>query len=173
MSRPIITAAVVAAAVVLIAVAFYVLSPSPTVMPDGRPVTDADRADRARETIAELREESDDGRADIDAAFARAGQHREAGELADAHVLYFFAARNGHAQAAFNLATSYDPLHHSPQISLLQRPNPAQALKYYMQALDGGIAEAQARLDALHEWAELEAPTNTEAEQLLVQWNRQ
>jgi TPR repeat protein len=173
MSRPILTAAVVAATVVLIAVAFYVLSPSPTLTPDGRPITDADRANQARETIAELREESADGRADVDAAFSRAEAHREAGELADAHVLYFFAARNGHPEAAFRLATSYDPLHHSPEVSLLQRPDPAQALKYYMQALDGGIAEAQDRLDALHEWAEREAPTNTEAERLLVQWNRQ
>jgi TPR repeat protein len=173
MSRPILTAAVVAATVVLIAVAFYVLSPSTTVAPDGRPVTDADRASQAREAIAELREDSDDGPADLDAAFSRAEAHREAGQLADAHVLYFFAARNGHAEAAYRLGTAYDPLHHSPEISLMQRPDPAQALKYYLQALEGGVGEAQARLDALHDWAEREAPANSEAERLLVQWNRQ
>jgi len=171
MSRPIVTAVVVAAAVVLVAVAYYVFSPTTTVSPDGRPVTDADRGERARETIAELREQSEAGRPNLDEAFARAEAHREAGELADAQILYFFAARNGHAQAAFRLATSYDPLHHDPSTSLLDRPDPFQAFKYYMQALEGGVAEAQTRLDALREWAEREAYANAEAERLLLQWN--
>lgn len=171
MSRPIVTAAVVAATVVLIAALFYVLSPSTTVTPDGRPVTDADRGQQARETIAELREESEAGRPNLDEAFARAEAHREAGELADAQILYFFAARNGHAQAAFRLATSYDPLHHDPETSLLGRPDAFQAYKYYMQALEGGVTEAQDRIDALRDWAEREAYANADAERLLLQWN--
>ncbi|HEX6995106.1 MAG TPA: hypothetical protein VF339_13255 [Gammaproteobacteria bacterium] len=171
MSRPIVAAAVVAATVVLVAVLYYVFSPTTTVSPDGRRITDADRGEQARETIAELREESEAGRPDLDEAFARAEAHREAGELADAQLLYFFAARNGHAQAAFRLATSYDPLHHDPETSLLDEPDPFQAFKYYMQALEGGVTEAQARLDALHAWAEREAPSNPEAERLLLQWN--
>jgi TPR repeat protein len=172
MSRPIIAAAVVAATVVLVAALFYVYSPSTTtVAPDGRPVTDADRGVTARETIAELRSQSEAGRPNLDEAFARAEAHREAGELADAQILYFFAARNGHAEAAFQLGTSYDPLHHDPSTSLLDRPDAFQAYKYYMQALDGGVAEAQSRLDALHDWAEREAYANAEAERLLLQWN--
>ena len=170
MSRPILAAAVVAATVVLIA-ALYFLFPSTTVPPDGRRVTDADRGEQARETIAELREDSEPGRPNLDEAFARAEQHREAGELADAQILYFFAARNGHAEAAFRLATSYDPLHHDPATSLLDRPDAFQAFKYYNQALEGGVAEARGRLDALHDWAEREAYANTEAERLLMQWN--
>ena len=171
MSRPIVTAAVVAATVILIAVLFYVFSPSTTVPPDGRPVTDADRGQQARETIAELREESEAGRPNLDEAFARAEAHREAGELADAQILYFFAARNGHAQAAFRLGTSYDPLHHDPETSLLGKPDAFQAFKYYTQALEGGVTEAQDRLDALRDWAEREAYANADAERLLLQWN--
>jgi len=170
MSRPIVAAIVVATAVVLAAVLYYVFFPT-TDSPGGRRVTDADRGEQARETIAELRERSEAGRPNLDEAFAQAEAHREAGELADAQILYFFAARNGHAQAAFRLATSYDPLHHDPQTSLLEKPDPFQAFKYYMQALEGGVAEAQTRLDALRKWAEQQAPTNAEAERLLLQWN--
>ena len=171
MSRPIVAAAVVAATVVLIAALIYVFSPSTTVTPDGRPVTDADRGATARETIAELRDEGEAGRPNLDEAFARAEAHREAGELADAQILYFFAARNGHAEAAFRLGTTYDPLHHDPSTSLLAEPDAFQAFKYYTQALEGGLAEAQGRLDALRDWAEREAYANAEAERLLLQWN--
>lgn len=169
MSRPIITAAVVAATVVLIAAVYYLLSPSTT--PDGRRITDADRGDAGRETIAELTEQSRDGRVDYDTAYEQAETHREAGRLADAHILYFFAARNGHAASALQLGTMYDPLHHDPATSLLSEPNAFQAYKWYTEALEGGVEQASSRLAALRDWAESEAATSTEAEQLLLQWN--
>lgn len=171
MSRPVLTAAVVAATVVLLAALLFLFPRSPTDSPDERIVTDADRGQTARVAIENLRSGAADGRPNLGEAFAQAEAHREAGELADAQLLYFFAARNGHAQAAFRLASSYDPLHHDAADSLLQRPDPFQAFRYYRQALEGGVAEADARLDALRAWAEREAPVNTEAERLLLQWN--
>ncbi len=169
MSRPVLAAAVVAAAVVLVFALLFLFPPTDT--PDERFVTDAERGQTARETIANLRSSSADGGSSVGDAFAQAETHREAGELADAQLLYFYAARNGHPQAAFRLATSYDPLHHDAAASLLQRPDPFQAFRYYRQALEGGVTDADARLDALHAWAEREAPVNAEAERLLLQWN--
>lgn len=173
MSRPLVTAAVVAVAVVAAALLVYFLYPSATVPPDGGPgvVTEAERGDTAREVIAELQEDAENGRADLDEAFRQAQEFRADGRLADAQLLYFFAAREGHAQAAFELGTMNDPLHHDPSISLLPEPDPFQAYKWYRQAEEGGVSEAAERLEALKKWAEQEAQANADAERLLLQWN--
>lgn len=172
MSRPIFTAAAVAAAIVLVAVLALLFYPSATVPPDGRVVTDADRGDRAREEIAAVRERSEDAPVDYQEAFASAEAHREAGRLADAQVMYFFAARNGHARAAYRLGEAYDPVRHDPGTSLVSEPDASAAYRWYAQALDGGVTEATERLDALRDWAESQAQAgNFEAEQLLVRWD--
>ena len=174
MNRQAVTAAVVAAAVVLIALLVFYLYPSATVPPDsGAPeVTDVERGDSAREAIADLQDDGANGQVDYAAAFERGQEFREDGRLADAQLMYFFAARGGHPQAAFELGTMNDPLHHDPGASLMAEPDPFQAYKWYTQALEGGVSAASARLDALREWAEREAQTaNTQAEQLLLQWN--
>jgi TPR repeat protein len=172
MSRPIVAAVVVAATVVLIAALFYVFYPSTTAPPSGRPITDADRADRARETIAELREPTQERPVDYEQAFAEAEVHRNAGRLADAHLLYRFAARNGHGRSAFQLGVMYDPLSHDPTASFLPQPDAFQAYRWYAQAREAGVTEAEGRLGALREWAEEEARRgNAQAEQLMLQWN--
>lgn len=171
MNRQAATAAVVAVAVIVVAVLLFYLWPSTTVPPgDGAPeVTDAERGDSAREVIAELQ---DQGSPDYEQAFARAQTFQSDGRLADAQLLYFFAARGGHASSAFELGTANDPNHHSPAASLLPEPDPFQAFKWYSEAAEGGVTAANARLDALHEWAEREAQAgNAQAEQLLLQWD--
>lgn len=171
MNRQATTAAIVAVAVIVVAVLLFYLWPSTTVPPeDGAPqVTDAERGDSAREVIAELQNE---GSADYDEAFARAQTFQSEGRLADAQLLYFFAARGGHAASAFELASANDPNHHSPEASLLPEPDPFQAYRWYAEALEGGMTAAAERLDALHEWAEREAQAgSTQAEQLLLQWD--
>lgn len=171
MSRPIVAAAVVAGAVVLIAALYFLFAPSPTAPPGEGVAPPAERGDAARETIAKLREAAADGQVDYDAAFEEAEAHRREGRLADAQLLYFFAARNGHARAAFELGTMNDPLHHDPSTSLLAEPDAFQAYRWYSQALDGGVREAADRLDALKRWAnEQAAGGNAEAERLLLQW---
>ncbi|MDX1561798.1 MAG: hypothetical protein R3305_02675 [Gammaproteobacteria bacterium] len=109
--------------------------------------------------------------AELDAAFERARELQAAGQLDDAQVLLFFGARRGHARSAVAYAEINDPNHHSAAPSLLAEPDGYQAYRWYTAALEGGVADAAPRLDALREWAETEAAAgNADAEQLLLQW---
>ncbi len=130
--------------------------------------TAVERAADARSVIAELEQSVP---VDYAEAVARAEQFHQEGRLADAQLLYFFAARGGNAAAAFALATMNDPNHHSSATSLLPEPDAFQAYKWYSTARDGGMSEAAARLDALHAWAETAAANgDADAERLLLQW---
>jgi hypothetical protein len=109
--------------------------------------------------------------AELDAAFEQARELQAAGQLDDAHVLFFFGARQGHARSAFAYAEVNDPNHHSPETSMLDEPDAFQAFRWYTAALDGGVDDAAGRLDALREWAETAAAAgDAEAERLLLQW---
>jgi TPR repeat protein len=140
MDREVITAAMVvvgiAAAIAAAAIIFLVID---------RPLRDssgpeAARAQAAREVIDDLGEADS---ADFQQAYERAQEFRREDRLADAQVLYFFAARGGHAQSQYELATMNDPLYHSDQTSLLGDPDPFQAYKWYSAALQRGIAAAE------------------------------
>lgn len=123
--------------------------------------------DLAREVINEQEEAPD-----YVAALEQARSLRAEGKLADAQLLYFFSARGGHAQAAFELGEMYDPLHFDASTSLMEQPDPFQAFKWYQQAQQSGVEEAVVRLDALQAWAQQAAEEgNLDAEQLLLQWN--
>lgn len=167
---------VIAALVVIAAVLIYLSlrppapdAPVAPVTPPPPPATPEERGDSARELIAELREAGAD--ADFGRALERAREFRAAGRLADAQLLYFFAARGGHGPAALELAAMYDPLHHSAESSLMDEPDPFQAYKWYRQALETGEASAGERLAALKGWAEQRAGAGDEdAERLLLQW---
>jgi len=127
------------------------------------------RGDSAREIIDRL--SAAPGGIDYADAYARAQEFHSAGRLADAQLLYFFAARGGHAPAAFMLATYYDPNHHAEQISLMDEPDPFQAYKWYRQAEAAGDQAAAERLADLRAWAEGAAQSgDSAAEQLLLQW---
>ena len=131
-------------------------------------ITGAERAENARELIAEL-DESD--APDYAAAFQRAQDFQREGQLADAQLLYFYAARGGHAQSEFALAEMNDPSYHSAETSLLGEPDPFQAYKWYSAAQQHGSTAAAARLDELHAWARSAAGAgDVEAERLLLQW---
>jgi TPR repeat protein len=135
----------------------------------------ADRADEARELIADL-ERGDDAvgegeTADYERTYEQAEEFQREARLADAQLLYFYAARGGHAPSAFALAAMNDPNHHSEQTSLLSEPDPFQAYKWYSVALEHGAGSAAARLEELHEWAKQAAANgDVEAERLLLQW---
>ena len=110
---------------------------------------------------------------ELETAFARAEAFRQSGQLADAQLLYFYAARDGHPGAAFEYAAMNDPNHHSPETSLLPKPDAFQAFRWYTAALDRGKTEAQERLDALHAWAVAAAAEgDSEADRLLLQWEQ-
>ena len=111
------------------------------------------------------------GNPELETAFERAQGFQEAGQLADAQLLFFYAARAGHAGAAFELGTLNDPNYHSPETSLLPEPDAFQAYRWYSAAQDQGVTAAGERLAALREWAEAASATGDfEAERLLLQW---
>lgn len=140
------------------------------VAPDEEPVaTEEERAVSAREAIAELQESSSP---DYDAAVERGREFAADGRYADAQLMYFFAARGGQAEAAYELGRMYDPVSFSSETSNMDEPDPFQAYKWYTQAAEGGVAEAGSRLEDLRGWTEREAEGgNVEAEQLLLQWD--
>lgn len=140
--------------------------PLETVEPAESP---AERGDAAREIIEEL--ESAPAGVNYSEAYSRAQGFRAEGRYADAQLLYFFAARGGHAPAAFDLATFYDPVHFSPGRSLLDEPDPFQAYRWYRAARDAGHATAAERLAELRTWAEQAAEDgDAAARRLLLQW---
>jgi TPR repeat protein len=166
MNRTMIAAGL-AVAIAAVVVGIVLLRPAPD---EPGAVTGADRAEDAREYIADVTTEGPESYGD---AYERAGEYREEGRLADAQVLYFYAARGGHAGAEFALAEMNDPNHHESATSLLAEPDAYQAYKWYSAALEHGSPEAQQRLDALRDWAtQAAARGNSEAERLLLQWSQ-
>lgn len=127
------------------------------------------RGDTAREIVAALK--SSGGGVDYAQAVSRAEQFQADGKLADAQLLYFFAARGGNADAAFALASMYDPLHHAEQPGLMSEPDMFQAYQWYVEAQGAGLSAANERLANLKSWTEQAAASgDAEAERLLLQW---
>jgi hypothetical protein len=179
--RALIAGAVV---VVIIAIAAVLLMrpkpepvPAPTTGP-GRPVETVEpaksaeeRGDTAREIVAQL--EAAPAGPDFAAAHARAEEFLASGQLADAQLLYFFAARGGYAPAAFDLATFNDPNHADTASGLVAAPDPFQAYRWYTVARDAGDERASQRLEELRAWAESASRSGDgDAERLLLQWEQ-
>ena len=178
--------ALAALAVVAVVVAIVVFMPSasdpepvpePAPLPESAPELETvapaqneeQRGDSAREIIDRLRSAS--GGPDYAEALERAREFQVQDRAADAQLLYFFAARGGHAPAAFEMATFYDPNLYSSDTSIVDEPDPFQAYKWYREARDAGVEAAEDRLTDLRQWAEQSsADGNSEARRLLLQW---
>lgn len=161
-------------AVVLAVAAYFLLFPisDPPIEPSVQvpPAAKQARPDSAREVINTLRAADE---VDYDSAYDQANAFLDDGDVADAQLLYFFAARQGHGPSALVLARLYDPLDFDPSTSLMDEPDPFQAFKWYRQALESGEEEAAPRLEALRAWAaEAAAAGDQQAEQLLLQWEK-
>lgn len=178
------TVSFIAGAIVLVIIIIFLLYPAPVEEPKEAvpakpepaepaepvepPTTEEERGDTAREIIQGLQSKDP---VDYEEAYSRARAFYEEGRLADAQILYLFAAQGGHTQSAFALAGMYDPLHHSPETSLMDDPDPLQAYKWYKQAREQGHNESGARLAELHAWVEKAADEgDPEAERLLMIW---
>lgn len=173
----IVVAAIVVAAAIFLLTRAPDVEPVPEPLPEStRPLetvapaeTAAERGDSAREIIEELRSNTDE--VDYAVAYERAQQFAADERFADAQLLLFFAARGGHAPAAFDLATLHDPNHHTPESSLADEPDAFQAYRWYVAARDAGHETADERLAELRAWAESTAASgNADAERLLLQW---
>lgn len=174
--------AVVGVAIVVL-LAIFLLWPKPEPIPTpvrepDRPLervapaeSEEERGDTAREVIAQLKANADGP--DYAEAYTRAREFQADARLADAQLLYFFAARGGHAPAAFDLATFYDPVQRAAASGIVSEPDPFQAYRWYVAARDAGDDRAAGRLDALRAWAESASESgNDDAERLLLQWEQ-
>jgi len=164
---------IVAVAAIAVAAWFYFLrTPDSAVeqMAPPPPTSKQARPDSARDVINSLKENTP---VDYASAFDQAEDFRDDGELADAQLLYFFAARGGNGPAAFALAEMYDPVNFDASKNLMDEPDAFQAWKWYQNALEAGEATATERLTALRTWAERAAADgDLKAEQLLLQWEQ-
>ena len=108
----------------------------------------------------------------FDELMQKAADFSSEGSLADAHILYFFGAREGHVPAMMMMAEMTDPMLFRAQNNLLDKADAVQAYKWYSQALKRGHEPARARLDKLRQWAETEAGNgDPAAQQLLLNFN--
>ena len=183
-TNPSMLIVIAAVAIVIIAVAAVLLMrPKPEPVPEpipepGRPVETVEpaksaeeRGDTAREIVAQL-EAAPDG-PDFAEAHARAQEYLARGQLADAQLLYFFAARGGYAPAAFDLATFNDPNHAGTEPGLVAAADPFQAYRWYTVARDAGDERASQRLEELRAWAQSASRSGDgDAERLLLQWEQ-
>ena len=122
---------------------------------------------RAREYIAQLRKA---GRPyPLDQAFAKAGEFLVEGSLADAHLVYFFAAREDHLPAIIKMAEMSDPTLFRAEDSLLDDADVVQAYKWYQKAAGLNHASAATRIEGLRQWATAQADAgDPDAEQFLL-----
>jgi len=126
---------------------------------------------RARQYIKQLR--SAGKPYPLSEVFAKAQKYRGEGSLADAHLLYFFAAREDHLEAMMTMGEMSDPVLFRAEDSLLDKADAIQAYKWYGKAAELGQPKASQRLDELGRWAsDAAAKGNAEAGQLLLNINR-
>ena len=125
---------------------------------------------RAREFISQLRKQGKPY--PLDEVKAKAAMYSSEGSLADTHLLYFFAAKEGDVDAMMVMAEMSDPTMFRAEDNLLDEPDAVQAYIWYTQSLQNGFEPARERLENLHQWANAEARYgNTAAQQLLLNFN--
>lgn len=142
----------------------------PSLAPDAGDGTAIVRTgDRARAIITNLRAENSEP--NPDEVFRQAEQLQSENQLEDAYLLYRFAARQGHAQAALIMGSQADPAFHTAENSILPMPDLEQAYKWYRVAAAAGNEEAETRLQSLRERVEQSAADGDgPAERLMLQW---
>jgi hypothetical protein len=177
---------VLLAVAALAVLGWYLLSPSPPtekqpaaaehpVAPESagngaghEAAADSGRGDLARAVIEELRRQE---RPDLSQIHERAERFHSVGLLADAYLLYFYAARQGHAPSALALGGMYDPETFGRKPSVLAQPDPAQAHKWYVAAANAGDPVGKRRLAELRARVERAAAKgDSDAGRLMLQW---
>lgn len=106
---------------------------------------------RAREYIAQLREKGKPYA--LESIFERGIKFQNEGSLADAHLLFFFSAREGYLPAMMKMGELADPNLFQVQDSLLDAADGIQAYKWYQEAAALGHLAAGERIKQLQEWA--------------------
>jgi hypothetical protein len=122
----------------------------------------------ARELIAVARASGD---VELQTIADAAAQALRDGAGEDAYLLYFFAARAGHAGSAMVLGTQADPAHRDPGTGLYDAPDLVQAHKWYAIAADAGDPLARERLAELRDRVDRRAAAgDPEAQRISLLW---
>ncbi len=122
---------------------------------------------RAREMIEQVR--SEEVSYPFESLFSKALEYQQEGSLADAHLLFFFCAREGFVPAMMKMAELSDPTLFRAGDSLLDQADAIQAYKWYQKAAAQGQSAANGRVQNLQKWAVEEAEAgNPYAHQLLL-----
>src|SRR5210317_1427851 len=74
----------------------------------------------------------------LELVYEKAQDYSQEGSLADAHLLYFFAAREGYLPAMMKMGQMSDPTLFRAEDSLLDDADVVQAYKWYRQAAEMG-----------------------------------
>jgi TPR repeat protein len=123
----------------------------------------------AREIIAAQRSGSESR--PLSEIIRLATEYQQEGRVIDAYLLWFYAARQGDGEAAFALASLYDPNHFKQGNSLLTEADPTQAHKWYKVAAQQSVPQASERLSALRRALEAQAKAgDMTASRLLLNW---
>lgn len=122
---------------------------------------------RARQYIERVREVGKPYPLEI--VFEKAQAFRQEGNLADAHLLLFFSARENYLPAMMEMGEMSDPTRFQAAESLLDNADVVQAYKWYQKAANQGYQPAEERVVELRQWALDEAQSgNSDARQLLL-----
>jgi TPR repeat protein len=81
-----------------------------------------------------------------DTLFTQARTFASQGKLADAYLLYFYLAKQGHGPSCLALAEMADPASFDPKTSFFDAPDLSQAYKWYNQALTLGVKKVEPQL---------------------------
>ena len=74
------------------------------------------------------------------------------GDLTAARQFYAKALDQGVPEAALKLGQTYDPAVFADKNVQGLKPDPAMAMKYYLQAQASGVADAQHAISGLEAW---------------------
>ncbi|MEJ2405491.1 MAG: hypothetical protein P8171_14545 [Candidatus Thiodiazotropha sp.] len=147
-------------------------APAEPVMPQTNPTNETEdktEPEDARSLISRLR----DGTLTLDGdqIMHQVKEYESLERQTDAYLLLFYAAREGNGQAAFALASRYDPNHFKPGNELLAAPDVYQAHKWYLEAEKQQLPEARKRLQRLRNSIETQAQSgDSDAQRLLLNW---
>jgi hypothetical protein len=86
---------------------------------------------------------------DVDQLLDRGDQLLALGDVASARLFYRLAAKQGSAKGAMAMASTYDPVYLERIGFVGARPSPAEAIKWYRQAIDMGDRGAEVQLREL------------------------
>ena len=122
---------------------------------------------RARQLIERVRAEETPY--PLESIFEKAHEYDSEGSLADAHLLYFFSAREGFEPAMMKMGELSDPTLFRSEDILLDRADAIQSYKWYRKLADLGQTEADEKIQNLQQWAvQAWASGDPDARQLLL-----